>query len=68
MSNQVFRGVNNNLAGESHPNSKLESHDIVLIFNLKAEGLTNRVLADKFDVSPATISYVLNNRSRKYGR
>ena len=68
-SNQVFRGINNNLAGESHPNARLTSEDIELIFELKDEtGMSNRLIADKFECSASTVSDILRGKKRKYGR
>lgn len=48
--------------GEQHPMAKLGPDDVAAIRRLRAEGATGRSVAARFNVSPATVSLINNNR------
>ena len=50
--------------GESHHNAKLTDHDVELIRQLHEGGMKQKVIAKKFDCSPANISEIVNYRHR----
>lgn len=52
--------------GETHPRTKLTAASVALIRD-NPDRLTGALLASRFGVSEATISYVRNRRSWKYG-
>ncbi len=45
--------------GEQHPRSKLKEKDILRIREMRTHGLSHRKIAEEFNVTQATISYVL---------
>jgi len=51
-----------------HTTKKLEHDDIVAMRALKENGVTHRELAEKFDVSPSTIQYHLNENYREQSK
>lgn len=53
-------GVNDggHVVGEDHHRAKLTDHDVWLIHELKAEGLTYRQIAAKFDISKAQVGHI----------
>jgi len=59
------KGPTGHRIGSSHPNSKLDEHDVGLIREL-AEYLRPSEIAKKFDVSKRTINYILSGRSHAY--
>ena len=48
--------------GSKHWKSKLVEDDIVLIRALADEGLTRAEIAEKFEVSPQTVSKIVNRQ------
>ena len=55
--------VLNKRSKENHWNSKLKSADILEIKKLKNLGLTQKAIAEKFNVSRITICNILNNKT-----
>lgn len=49
--------------GEKHPNAKLTSHDVALIWGLIDVGLSNKEIGDKFEVSLNTIWSIRSGRT-----
>jgi IS30 family transposase len=48
--------------GEQHANATITEADVRAIRALKQTGASNRQLAAKFWLSPATISYIVNRK------
>lgn len=49
--------------GMGVPKAKLTPHDVELIRSLRAEGMSLKVLADKFEVTTATVWSIVTNRT-----
>jgi hypothetical protein len=49
--------------GSKHPMAKLNEDDIAEILRCKANGVRNRRLAERFNVSEASISLIVNGKS-----
>lgn len=47
----------------NHRNRKLDRHDLWLIKQLRAEGLSNVKIAEKFEISEGHVSRICNNRT-----
>jgi IS30 family transposase len=52
--------------GSLHPRARLTDHDVCLIRALAAEGLSSRVMAQKFEVGKSTITRVVNRQSWRH--
>lgn len=52
--------------GSHHPRSKLTEADVLLIWGLIESGLSNGVIAEKFEVAPATIWTIRAGKSWKH--
>lgn len=49
--------------GEEHYRAKLTQDDVTLIMECHEQGLSTRVLAEKFDVSQSTVAKIVSGRS-----
>lgn len=60
-------GVNDrgHVVGEDHHRAQLTDHEIDLMRELRAEGMSIAVLADKFDCSRASASYICAGKRRQ---
>jgi DNA invertase Pin-like site-specific DNA recombinase len=47
---------------QNHNTRKLDPEDVILIRELRREGLKLQVIADKFDVSKTNVSKIVNNK------
>lgn len=52
--------------GERHPKARLTEHDVRLIRELHAQGLSHRVLARKFEVGKNAVENVLARRTWRH--
>lgn len=59
-------GPRNLVVGEHHHRAKLSDADVELIRNLRDEGLTQCEIAEKFEISKAMVSYIVNFQRRAY--
>lgn len=50
--------------GEDHQHAKLTNHDVDLIRDLHEQGMTYRVIAEKFECSKSTIAGICQYRRR----
>lgn len=48
-----------------HHSAKIKSKDIPIIFEMRSQGLTHQKIADKFSVTSAAISNILNHKTYK---
>ena len=47
---------------QNHNTRKLDPEDVILIRELRREGLKLQAIADKFDVSKTNVSKIVNNK------
>ena len=47
---------------QNHNTRKLDPEDVILIRELRREGLKLQVIAEKFDVSKTNVSKIVNNK------
>ena len=52
--------------GERHPKARLTEHDVRLIRELSAQGLSQRVLARKFEVGKNAVESVLTGKTWRH--
>jgi hypothetical protein len=50
--------------GERHPGARLTDHEVELIHQLKADGLSHSEIASKFDAARSTVSDIISGRRR----
>lgn len=53
------------LSGEDHPAAKLSNEDVKRIREFRAQGYTQQLIAEEYDVSQMQISNIINFKSRK---
>jgi DNA-binding XRE family transcriptional regulator len=54
------------IVGQGHHSAKLSDHDCYLIHELRAEGISQAAIAEKFEVSRHTIESICQGRRRQY--
>lgn len=62
MDDKVSRDRQSRLPGEAHPSHRLSDADVLEIRRSGAAGVTQRVLAERFGVSPSLICLILNGK------
>lgn len=60
-------GTFRRMQGETHPRTILSSHEVVLVRQLRQEGMQYKELAEKFEVSKRTIAAICRFKRRCYG-
>ena len=52
------------VVGEQHHRAKLDDHDVELILALRAEGMPQKLVAEKFEVSRRTVRDIESGKTR----